>query len=184
MIGQPPAESETRFLNTSAVRTQPPRRMHGPTAQQPARDREADQMELGRLSSAVARAIWRLVLPAVYFAPIHPTIKRRRLNKQTFPLSTGVAVSSAIDREQEAVATPRVPRKVLSSRTKLQAASIVPPASIVSNGTLRIAIEHDFTEAHASVSIDNSLVYEHLLHGDTRRRGLIFRKVEGSNWMR
>ncbi len=152
----------------------------GPTAQQPARSRRPGLKWNPVVASAILAGAMAFGASSSLFRTNSSHNQTTAVEQANLPLSTGVAVSSAINREQEAVATPRVPRKVLSSRTKLQAASIVvPPASIVSNGTLRIAIEHDFTEAHASVWIDNSLVYEHLLHGDTRRRGLIFRKVEG-----
>ncbi len=86
--------------------------------------------------------------------------------------STIAAASSEINPEQKTLETPKV-RKVRVVST------VIPVATVVSSGTLRIEIEHDFTEAHASVWVDNSLVYEHLLHGDSKRRGLVFRKVEG-----
>jgi hypothetical protein len=66
------------------------------------------------------------------------------------------------------------------SRASLCKISIViPVATIVHSGTLRIEIEHHFTEAPASVWVDNSLVYAQQLHGESKRRGLVFRKVEG-----
>ena len=95
--------------------------------------------------------------------------------------STIAADSSEINPEQNALETPKV-RTQLTPATvrKVQVVStVVPVARVVSSGTLRIEIEHDFTEAHASVWVDNSLVYEHLLHGDSKRRSLVFRKVKG-----
>jgi serine/threonine protein kinase len=47
------------------------------------------------------------------------------------------------------------------------------------NGTLQIQIQHRFAEARASVWLDNRLVYAHSLHGDTKSRALLFRRVEG-----
>src|ERR1700730_7603134 len=95
--------------------------------------------------------------------------------------STIAPASSEINPEQR-VETPKVQTKSMPPATvrKVRAVStVIPVATVVSSGTLRIEIEHDFTEAHASVWVDNSLVYEHLLHGDSKRRGLVFRKVEG-----
>jgi eukaryotic-like serine/threonine-protein kinase len=95
--------------------------------------------------------------------------------------STIAPASSEVNPEQR-VETPKVRTKSTPPATvrKVRAVStVIPVATVVSSGTLRIEIEHDFTEAHASVWVDNSLVYEHLLHGDSKRRGLVFRKVEG-----
>ena len=103
------------------------------------------------------------------------------------------AANGELSPEQKTLETPRVQanlkpatvRKVRAVSTLVPVATVVssgtviPATTIVSSGRLRIEIEHDFTEAHASVWVDNSLVYEHLLHGDSKRRGLIFRKVEG-----
>jgi serine/threonine protein kinase len=92
------------------------------------------------------------------------------------------AASSEINPEQKTLETPKVRTKLTPPATmqKVRVVStVIPAATVVSSGTLRIEIEHDFTEAHASVWVDNSLVYEHLLHGDSKRRGLVFRKVEG-----
>jgi serine/threonine protein kinase len=107
--------------------------------------------------------------------------------------STIAAASSELNPEQKTLETPKVPTKltpatvrkvrvvstVVPVATVVSSGTVMPVATIVSSGTLRIEIEHDFTEAHASVWVDNSLVYEHLLHGDSKRRGLVFRKVEG-----
>ena len=96
--------------------------------------------------------------------------------------STIAAASSEIPLEQKSLEPPKVWTKSTPRATvpKVKVAStVIPLATVVSSGTLRIEIEHDFTEAHASIWVDNSLVYEHLLHGDSKRRGLVFRKVEG-----
>jgi serine/threonine protein kinase len=96
--------------------------------------------------------------------------------------STIAVASSEINPEQKTLETPKVRTKLTPPATvrKVRVVStVIPVATVISSGTLRIEIEHDFTEAHASVWVDNSLVYEHLLHGDSKRRGLVFRKVEG-----
>jgi serine/threonine protein kinase len=107
--------------------------------------------------------------------------------------STIAAASSELNPEQETLETPKVQTKLTPATVRkarvvstvvpvarvVSSGTVMPVAMIVSPGTLRIEIEHDFTEAHASVWVDNSLVYEHLLHGDSKRRGLVFRKVEG-----
>ena len=96
--------------------------------------------------------------------------------------STIAAAISEINPEQETSEPPKMRAKLRPRTTvpKVQVVSaVIPVATIVSSGTLRIEIEHYFTEAHASVWVDNSLVYAHQLHGDSKRRGLVFRKVEG-----
>lgn len=53
------------------------------------------------------------------------------------------------------------------------------PASQLPSGTLQIQIRHHFAEARASVWLDNRLIYTRSLHGDTKTRALVFRRVEG-----
>jgi hypothetical protein len=96
--------------------------------------------------------------------------------------STIAAATSEINPQQETLEAPKMRAKLRPRATvpKVQVVSaVIPVATIVPSGTLRIEIEHHFTEAHASVWVDNSLVYAHQLHGESKRRGLIFRKVEG-----
>jgi serine/threonine protein kinase len=96
--------------------------------------------------------------------------------------STIAPASSEINPEQKILEMPKV-RTKLTPRAMVpklrEVSTVIPMATVVPAGTLRIEIEHDFAEAHASVWVDNNLVYEHLLHGNSRRRGLVFRKVEG-----
>jgi serine/threonine protein kinase len=96
--------------------------------------------------------------------------------------STIAAATSETNPEQETLEPPKMRAKLRPRATvpKVQVVSaVIPVATIVPSGILRIEIEHHFTEAHASVWVDNSLVYAHQLHGDSKRRGLVFRKVEG-----
>ncbi len=51
--------------------------------------------------------------------------------------------------------------------------------SASSDATLQIEIEHHFTEAVASIWIDDRLVFTQSLHGDKKRRALLFRKTVG-----
>jgi serine/threonine protein kinase len=46
-------------------------------------------------------------------------------------------------------------------------------------GALDIQIQHRFAEARASVWLDDRLIYTRSLHGDTKTRALLFRRVEG-----
>jgi serine/threonine protein kinase len=55
----------------------------------------------------------------------------------------------------------------------------IPVAAVPASATLLIEIDHHFIDARASVWLDNDLVYAHSLRGDSKRRALVFRKVEG-----
>jgi serine/threonine protein kinase len=56
---------------------------------------------------------------------------------------------------------------------------IVRVAEVPADATLRIEIDHHFIDGRASVWLDKDLVYAHSLRGDPKRRGFIFRRVEG-----
>ncbi len=53
------------------------------------------------------------------------------------------------------------------------------PATVSPDATLQIEIEHHFTDAVASIWVDDRLVYTQSLHGDKKRRALLFRKTVG-----
>jgi serine/threonine protein kinase len=96
--------------------------------------------------------------------------------------STVAAAISEINPEQETLEPPKMRAKLRPRATvpKVQVVSaVMSAATIAPPGRLQIEIEHHFTEAQASVWVDNSLVYAHQLHGESKRRGLVFRKVEG-----
>jgi hypothetical protein len=61
------------------------------------------------------------------------------------------------DPEPKTLETPRVTHRARVPKVKV--ISTVIPAAVVPSESLRIEIGHDFTEAHAYVWIDNSLVY-------------------------
>jgi serine/threonine protein kinase len=95
------------------------------------------------------------------------------------PLGTSIAARTEVKTEQKSPDTPRLRTKV-PPLTKVKAPStVIPPVTPVSTGTLRIEIDHDFKRAQASVWVDKSLVYQRLLHGDSKRRAFVFHKVEG-----
>ena len=96
------------------------------------------------------------------------------------PLGASIAARLEVMTEQKSPDTPRSHTKARPTLTKVQTPStVIPPVKLVFTGRLRIEIDHDFKQAQASVWVDNSLVYQHLLHGDSKRRGFVFHKVEG-----
>lgn len=44
---------------------------------------------------------------------------------------------------------------------------------------LEVTIEHGFDDGHASIAVDNRVVYSQDLHGENKRRALLFRRTEG-----
>ncbi len=55
-------------------------------------------------------------------------------------------------------------------------ATVTPP---VATATLELQIEYQFAEAEASVWLDNQLIYSQKLYGESKKRALLFKKVEG-----
>ena len=122
------------------------------------------------------------MLPGVYIAPTKPPSPATITETINLRRSTIAAATSEINPEQKTLEPPKMRAKFRPQATvpKVRVVSpVIPVATIVPSGTLRIEIEHHFTEAHAFVWVDNSLVYTHQLHGNSKRRGLVFRKVEG-----
>ena len=50
---------------------------------------------------------------------------------------------------------------------------------VPANAILQIEFHHHFADALASIWLDNSLVYSHSLQGESKKRAIVFRKVEG-----
>ncbi len=55
-------------------------------------------------------------------------------------------------------------------------ATVTPP---LATATLELQIEYQFAEAEASVWLDNQLIYSQKLYGESKKRALLFKKVEG-----
>jgi serine/threonine protein kinase len=105
--------------------------------------------------------------------------------KTAFAVDESAATHTGSKKEQTAVKTPLTRSKASISQAKLSRppakvsllrANV--PVAVSSAATLRIEIDHHFIDARASVWLDNNLVYADSLHGDPKRRGLIFRRVE------
>ena len=65
---------------------------------------------------------------------------------------------------------------LISTPASGKAASV---ATVPANIMLRIEIEHHFTDATASVWVDNNLIYQQSLRGEAQRRALLIKKVVG-----
>jgi serine/threonine-protein kinase len=73
-----------------------------------------------------------------------------------------------------------VPRRSRSAiiQTKSIAGNTKGPTGL-GNAVLQIQIDHHFTDGHASIWVDNGLVYAQSLHADTRKRALLYRTIKG-----
>jgi serine/threonine-protein kinase len=74
-------------------------------------------------------------------------------------------------RATTSIDTPKLP----ASLQNVKAGPVPVPAI----ATLQIQIEFQFAEVEASVSIDNQLVYSQKLYGESKKKALLFKKVEG-----
>jgi serine/threonine protein kinase len=74
----------------------------------------------------------------------------------------------------------RKPKKSIRPETQVPALENTPPvAAVPADAMLQVEVEHHFSDATASVWVDNSLVYTQSLLGKKQRHGLVFRKVVG-----
>jgi serine/threonine protein kinase len=74
---------------------------------------------------------------------------------------------------------PRRSRSVIVQTKSAVGNTKSPTRSRLANAVLQIQIDHHFTDALASIWVDNGLVYTQSLHADTRKRALLFRTVKG-----
>jgi serine/threonine protein kinase len=93
------------------------------------------------------------------------------------------AISANTDVNKSAQTAPKKPvRKAKKPLSPAQAAFPVTSAPIPAapeDATLQIEIEHHFSDATASVWVDDRLVYTQSLLGKKQRRALVFKKVVG-----
>ncbi len=65
------------------------------------------------------------------------------------------------------------------SPAKTPAPAITPAPAAPADAMVQLEIDHHFSDATASVWVDDKLVYTQELHGDKQRHALVFRKVVG-----
>ena len=115
-------------------------------------------------------------------------------SKLSGPIDTGEGVVNKINKDD----SPDGKEERVSKEEKIPVKSAEPGSNIstsrptasappvkatlgknATDATLQIDIDHHFTQALASVWVDNRLVYTQALHGDKQRHALLFRKVAG-----
>ena len=114
--------------------------------------------------------------------------------KLSGPIDTGEGIVNKINKDD----TPDGKEDKVSKKEKVPVKSAEPGSNISTSrptasappvkatlgknpadATLQIDIEHHFTQALASVWVDNRLAYTQALRGDKQRHALLFRKVSG-----
>ena len=70
---------------------------------------------------------------------------------------------------------PRLPLKAVASTQTVKTTPAPQPAA----ATLQIQIEYQFAEVEASVWLDNQLIFAQKLYGESKKKALLFKKVEG-----
>jgi serine/threonine protein kinase len=104
-------------------------------------------------------------------APRHPKVKSSK------PTPKIVAKVTPTTQSQPQLA----PAIAINSEVKPAAIqpvkSTIAPAPATAN--LNLKIEYQFAEAEASVWFDNQLIYSQKLYGESKKRAIVFKKVEG-----
>jgi serine/threonine protein kinase len=84
-------------------------------------------------------------------------------------------VPASVENIRVASVTPPAAAKMPASTPGIKAVSATAPAT----ATLQIQIAYPFAEVEASVWVDNQLTYNQKLFGESKKRALLFKKVEG-----
>lgn len=113
----------------------------------------------------------------------NPT-KKIAVAGQQLPL--GVAASSPAPQENQAAPGPRSDKskgttKSVAQRTTTRKAStrLTAPATHAAPAMLEIEVDHNFSEAHLSIWVDDRLSFTHALEGKEKKRLVVFHHVQG-----
>ncbi len=95
------------------------------------------------------------------------------------PLSTNASQDQGVALKQAATRPSSAERRSPSPEKRTPNNSPASRPKHLADATLQIEVEHHFTDARASVWLDNDLVYTKSLHGEKQRRALLFQRVSG-----
>lgn len=104
-------------------------------------------------------------------APDFPQTTRR--DSVTPPASSANAVS---DKQPKLVRTPAAVAAVAMVSPRTAAAS---EKSATATTPLQVEVKHGFSEARVSLWVDDRLAYQETMHGEMKKRMLVFRGVQG-----
>jgi serine/threonine-protein kinase len=187
----------------SAGRTEPdlkrdaiPRYVAGVSAEPLAKRKSPEPAaETGSAMSRKRAIIWKTALASCLLAVLlamggvalwrEPISKSKPIvpadNPQPVHTIAAEAPAAVVDNDVQPSPKAQAPRKKKSIRSAQVPApdDKAPISTVPADGILQVEVEHHFTDATASVWIDNNLVYTQPLLGKKHRHGLIFRQVTG-----
>ena len=134
-------------------------------------------------SCVLAFALLASVMGLLALSSLHDNKPQLNGQIQSTPAVRPSSTGGNVDRGSNEHRTKAVP----ASRAKVSVsrANVTPPRpkasmpGVPANAILQIEFHHHFADALASIWLDNSLVYSHSLQGESKKRAIVFRKVEG-----
>ena len=137
------------------------------------------------VKTIVASSLLAMAVAGVAFWSVHNPEAPQPPPLEKAPSVDTIAVeaqSKAADDKDVQISqkTPEHRSKKLKSAARVPSSQTKAPASAApADAMLQIEVEHHFTDATASVWVDNRLVYTQSLLGKKQRHALVFRKVVG-----
>ena len=107
--------------------------------------------------------------------PAHKDAENLPAEVSTTNYNPPATISGSLQNVRVTTVAPPTAAKIPASLPSIKTGSAIPPAT----ATLQIQIAYQFAEVEASVWIDNQLTYDQKLFGESKKRALVFKKVEG-----
>ena len=107
--------------------------------------------------------------------PAHKDAANLPAEVSTTNYNPPATISGSLQNVRVTTVAPPTAAKIPASLPSIKTGSAIPPAT----ATLQIQIAYQFAEVEASVWIDNQLTYDQKLFGESKKRALVFKKVEG-----
>jgi len=127
-----------------------------------------------------------VVLVAVLVTrPRHPFFPRPEPESELSIPTSPPTPAAPVIHAKEAPKAVAVKRNTASPRTEAKEIKRTPPApasrSLQASSILQLAVEHHFPSGTLRVWSDGRLICTHALHGEAKKRMVIFKQVQGSN---
>jgi serine/threonine protein kinase len=134
------------------------------------------------VKTVAASCLLAMAVAGVAFWSAHNPEAPQSARLERLPSVSTIAVEAPPDAAgnknvQISQKTPETRSKKLKSVARIPSSQTKAPAP--ADAMLQIEVEHHFTDATASVWVDDGLVYTQSLLGKKQRHGLVFRKVVG-----
>ncbi len=171
-----------------------PRYVVGASAESPAKRATLEpRVEAGAPLSKKRAMVWKTVLASCFLAmafvgvamwrgrslkPIQVAPVDRSQPANTIAAEAPAAAADKDVRTSVRVLAPKSKKSIRSAQVPASE-NKAPIATVAADAMLQVEVEHHFSDATASVWVDNRLVYTQSLLGKKQRHGLVFRKVVG-----